>query len=48
MENEDLQPTDKTGVLKIGLQQSFYMPQVNQAKKITIGNKQNISNTTRK
>ncbi|MEY3451925.1 MAG: Cation efflux system protein CzcA, partial [Bacteroidota bacterium] len=33
VENEDLQPTDKTGVLKIGLQQSFYMPQVNQAKK---------------
>ena len=33
VENEDLRPTDKTGVLKIGLQQSFYMPQVNQAKK---------------
>jgi cobalt-zinc-cadmium resistance protein CzcA len=28
-----LRPSDKTGVLKIGLQQSFYMPQVNQARK---------------
>ncbi|MBL7869742.1 MAG: CusA/CzcA family heavy metal efflux RND transporter [Flavobacterium lindanitolerans] len=33
VENEDLRPSDKTGVWKIGLQQSFYMPQVNQAKK---------------
>ena len=33
VENEDLRPSDKTGVLKIGLQQSFYMPQVIQAKK---------------
>jgi len=33
VENEDLRPSDKTGILKIGLQQSFYMPQVNQAKK---------------
>jgi cobalt-zinc-cadmium resistance protein CzcA len=33
VENEDLRPSDKTGVLKIGLQQSFYLPQVNQAKK---------------
>lgn len=33
VENEDLRPTDKTGILKIGLQQSFYLPQVNQAKK---------------
>lgn len=33
VENEDLRPSDKTGVLKIGLQQSFYMPQVNQANK---------------
>jgi len=33
VENEDLRPSDKTGVLKIGLQQNFYMPQVNQAKK---------------
>ncbi len=33
VENEDLRPSDKTGIWKIGLQQSFYMPQVNQAKK---------------
>jgi cobalt-zinc-cadmium resistance protein CzcA len=33
VENEDLRPSDKTGVWKIGLQQSFYMPQVNQSKK---------------
>ncbi|WP_291104249.1 MULTISPECIES: CusA/CzcA family heavy metal efflux RND transporter [unclassified Flavobacterium] len=33
LENEDLRPSDKTGIWKIGLQQSFYMPQVNQAKK---------------
>ncbi|MNQ19447.1 Cobalt-zinc-cadmium resistance protein CzcA [compost metagenome] len=33
VENEDLRPSDKTGIWKIGLQQAFYMPQVNQAKK---------------
>ncbi|RTY77948.1 CusA/CzcA family heavy metal efflux RND transporter [Flavobacterium sp. LS1P28] len=33
VENEDLRPSDKMGIWKIGLQQSFYMPQVNQAKK---------------
>ena len=33
VENEDLRPSDKTGIWKIGLQQSFYMPQVNQSKK---------------
>ena len=33
VENEDLRPSDKTGVLKIGLQQSFFMPQVNSSRK---------------
>ena len=33
VENEDLRPSDKTGILKIGLQQSFYLPQVNQSRK---------------
>ncbi|WP_367769126.1 CusA/CzcA family heavy metal efflux RND transporter [Flavobacterium sp. WC2421] len=33
VENEDLRPSDKIGVWKIGLQQSFFLPQVNQAKK---------------
>lgn len=33
VENEDLRPSDKTGVLKIGLQQSFFMPQVNRSRK---------------
>lgn len=33
VENEDLRPSDKTGIWKIGLSQNFYMPQVNQARK---------------
>ncbi len=33
VENEDLRPSDKTGIWKIGLQQSFFMPQVNQSRK---------------
>ncbi len=33
VENEDLRPSDKTGILKIGLQQSFFMPQVNSSRK---------------
>jgi cobalt-zinc-cadmium resistance protein CzcA len=33
VENEDLRPSDKTGIWKIGLQQSFFMPQVNKSKK---------------